>query len=263
MYREQAVEIIERHIDNNIASGSLVEQALSMAIDALKAQLSSEDATSDTISRTEVVEHLRRMLEATVPNTDYDEGFVDGVEFGVSTVSTMPIIQPQSTAGQLNDSARSTNLIDRQQAIDALWKALYEYEDKTEKQFQESEDLDIQDWIQHRIFVQNMNNIDRQTILKLPPAQPVATDTNVGDTISRQAAIDALDCISGVEEVLRSLPPAQPEREEGEWVLKDYLWECNKCGCRINVKNPLCDNNWNYYFCPHCGTKMTIAVQRF
>lgn len=112
------------------------------------------------------------------------------------------------------------------------------------------------------------------------------------ELIDRQEAIDSLDCISGVEEVLRSLPTiqpeptdeqveeyckrrclhvvtddffrvAQPERTEGEWVLKDYLWECNKCGCRINVKNPLCDNNWNYYFCPHCGTKMTIAVQRF
>ena len=64
------------------------------------------------------------------------------------------------------------DLIDRQAAIDALWKALYEYEDKTEKQFQESEDLDIQDWIQHRIFVQNMSDIDRRTILDLPPVQP-------------------------------------------------------------------------------------------
>ena len=31
------------------------------------------------------------------------------------------------------------------------------------------------------------------------------------DLISRQAAIDALDCINGVEEVLKSLPSAQPE----------------------------------------------------
>ena len=62
--------------------------------------------------------------------------------------------------------------IDRQAAIDALWKALYEYEDRTEKQFQESEDLDVGDWILHRIFVQNMNDIDRQTILNLPSAQP-------------------------------------------------------------------------------------------
>lgn len=64
------------------------------------------------------------------------------------------------------------DLISRQQAIEELWKALYEYEDKTEKQFQESEDLDVGDWILHRIFVQSMNDIDRQPILKLPSAQP-------------------------------------------------------------------------------------------
>lgn len=62
--------------------------------------------------------------------------------------------------------------ISRQAVIDALWKALFEYEDKTEKQFQESDDLDVDDWIQHRIFVQNMSDIDRQTILNLPSAQP-------------------------------------------------------------------------------------------
>ena len=33
----------------------------------------------------------------------------------------------------------------------------------------------------------------------------------MGDLISRKAAIDALDCINGTEEVLRSLPSAQPE----------------------------------------------------
>ena len=67
------------------------------------------------------------------------------------------------------------DLISRQAAIDALWKALYEYEDKTERQFQESEDLDVGDWILHRIFVQNMSDIDRQTILNLPSAQPERT----------------------------------------------------------------------------------------
>jgi hypothetical protein len=62
--------------------------------------------------------------------------------------------------------------ISRRDAIDALWKAMYEYEDKTEKQFQESDELDIGDWILHRIFVQNMSDIDRQTILNLPSSQP-------------------------------------------------------------------------------------------
>ena len=75
-----------------------------------------------------------------------------------------------------------TDCISRQAAIDALWKALYEYEDKTEKQFQESEDLDVGDWILHRIFVQNMSDIDRQTILNLPSAQPERTCVNCGRT---------------------------------------------------------------------------------
>ena len=42
-------------------------------------------------------------------------------------------------------------------------------------------------------------------------SQEDATKDATSDTISRQAAIDTLDCINGAEEVLRSLPPAQPE----------------------------------------------------
>ena len=72
------------------------------------------------------------------------------------------------------------DVISRQDAIDALWKNLYEYEDKTEKQFQKSEDLDVGDWMEHRIFVQNMNDIDRQTILNLPSAQPETAKRIVG-----------------------------------------------------------------------------------
>lgn len=67
--------------------------------------------------------------------------------------------------------AEYVDTISRQAAIDALWKALYDYEDETEKQFQESDELDAGDWILHRIFVQNMSDIDRQTILALPSVQ--------------------------------------------------------------------------------------------
>ena len=62
--------------------------------------------------------------------------------------------------------------ISREATIDALWKALYEYENKTEKQFIDSDELDIADWSQHRVFVQNMSDIDRQTILNLPSVTP-------------------------------------------------------------------------------------------
>ena len=108
--------------------------------------------------------------------------------------------------------------ISRQAAIDALWKALYDYEDKTKKQFQESKELDSGDWIQHRIFVQNMNDIDRQTILELPSAQP-----KTGHWIYR---------IYG------------EFHEEGNWHCSgcDYIFNggyghaeyCPKCGCKMS-----------------------------
>lgn len=125
---------------------------------------------------------------------------------------------------------------------------------------------------------------DRKRLCELPSVQPVATDTNAGnnseipnssDAVSRQAAIDALDKrfdnipmeqtaeILMLRKDLRELPAVQAELLDGEWVRIADLWRCNKCGCRIDLKNPLDGNIWNYYFCPHCGTKMNIAVQRF
>lgn len=59
--------------------------------------------------------------------------------------------------------------IEKEVAIKALSAALYDYEDKTEKQFLDNYELDICSWFEHRIFVQNMNGIDRQTILNMNP----------------------------------------------------------------------------------------------
>lgn len=52
-----------------------------------------------------------------------------------------------------------------------------------------------------------------------------------------------------------NLPSAQPERKTGKWILKDHMFECDKCGCRIN-RYPFKGNIWNYYYCPNCGAKM-------
>lgn len=70
--------------------------------------------------------------------------------------------------------------ISRQGAINALWQALYKYEDETEKQFQDSDELDVSEWIIHRIFVQNMSDADRQAILDLPSVQPIRPKRQVG-----------------------------------------------------------------------------------
>lgn len=104
----------------------------------------------------------------------------------------------------------SEDTISRQAAIDALWKALYEYEDKTEKQFQESDELDVGDWMQHRIFVQNMSDIDRQTILALPSA----------------------------------------ERKKGKWIGRgDDAFECSECHAVIEGDEVYWRNNYFCYHC--------------
>jgi hypothetical protein len=65
------------------------------------------------------------------------------------------------------------------------------------------------------------------------------------DVISRRVAIDALDCINGTEEVLRSLPSAQPERKTGRWI-DDNCSECGQYVFHGDARN----------FCPNCGAKM-------
>lgn len=101
MTRDEIMELVYKTFadepDNVLANGII--EAPDAYVEHEKAQLSKEGTTSDLISRTETVEHLRRMLEATVPNTDYDEGFIDGVEFGISTVSTLPSAQPEPKEG--------------------------------------------------------------------------------------------------------------------------------------------------------------------
>ena len=104
------------------------------------------------------------------------------------------------------------DLISRQAAIDALWKALYEYEDKTEKQFIDSEELDVADWIQHRIFVQNMSDIDRQTILGLPSAQPE----------DKCSECDAWNKYKNYPREQQWIPCSEPPKESGTYIVTAY-----------------------------------------
>lgn len=60
--------------------------------------------------------------------------------------------------------------IDRDSAIAALNKALFDYEDEAEQAFKDDPELDLAEWFFHRIFVQVMNGKDRQAVLDLPTA---------------------------------------------------------------------------------------------
>ena len=101
------------------------------------------------------------------------------------------------------------------------------------------------------------------TIKLLPTIQPVATDTNVGDTISRQVAVDVLHgyfdgmldtdtvCPEDIYGLFECIPSAQPEtakRIVGKSRDGMTLWyQCDMC-------NEPVDEQDNY--CRGCGRRL-------
>ena len=109
-----------------------------------------------------------------------------------------------------------------------------------------------------------------------PTVQPVATDTNVGDTISRQAALEKVrtmqtyklfvgdDMIlidkADVQTELMMLPSVQPERKNGKWLpdnnsVYEMRFICSECKesevvptIGFTKYKPIWD------FCPNCGS---------
>lgn len=83
--------------------------------------------------------------------------------------------------------------------------------------------------------------------------------------ISRQAAIELCDwyehefpecdyIIRLITEDLKSLPPAEPERKQGEWL---YPYESTKMICVCSICGHGSGTGLNpYNFCPHCGADM-------
>jgi len=80
----------------------------------------------------------------------------------------------------------------------------------------------------------------------------------MSDTISRQAAIDAVSdaCfeLRGVfgrcEDAIKALPSVQSERKTGRWIRSDNKlvpYYCSSCTGRFN---------YEWKFCPNCGAKM-------
>ena len=55
---------------------------------------------SDLISRQTLIEHLRRTIEASSNDGDYNEGFNDGMGFAACFASTLPSAQPERKKGR-------------------------------------------------------------------------------------------------------------------------------------------------------------------
>ena len=81
-----------------------------------------------------------------------------------------------------------------------------------------------------------------------------------GDTISRQAAIEAVvkrDANCGIDsaEALKLLPSAQPQRKKGMW-----LYDEERCATGIYAICSACNESiyqtGNFRYCPNCGARM-------
>ena len=71
------------------------ELVAEMGKEILKAQLSCEGTTSDCISRQAAIDHFKSITDATNIKGRYNEGFVDGLDFAVEHLKTMPSVQPE------------------------------------------------------------------------------------------------------------------------------------------------------------------------
>lgn len=96
----------------------------------------------------------------------------------------------------------------------------------------------------------------------------VPVDT-CGDCVSRKDVIKAVyDWLEfydpfepdepDLDDVLGNLPPVEPERKVGKWIVKieDWnRWTCSECGFskRTDIHVSL-----GYKFCPNCGSKMEV-----
>lgn len=111
-----------RLIDADALIEFCAERWIPLNIDAVNMQPTIEPSTScsefpnnsDTISRQAAIDIFDDY------NIAVENGELEAYSRDRKRLCNLPTIQPQSTVGQLNDSAQSTDLIDRQKAIDAL-----------------------------------------------------------------------------------------------------------------------------------------------
>lgn len=179
-----------------------------------------------------------------------ESGFIGTLK---NLLATMPTIQPEKA--QLFKEGTTSDLISRQAAIDAIVQCTNCGDEDTLREYVLKHSLD-NGWTGGILEALD-------AVKDLPPAQPVATDTNVGDTISRQVAVDVLHgyfdgmlntdtvCPEDIYGLFECIPSAQLEtakRIVGKSRDGMTLWyQCDMC-------NEPVDEQDNY--CRGCGRRL-------
>ena len=231
-FMELVYETFADEPDNVLANG-IIEASDSYA-EHEKAQLFQEGTTSDLISRQAARHALCKAVHKgeDVPCENQTASCLwtgTRVCDFVREIDALPTIQPQSTVGQLNDGAQSTNLIDRQQAIDAA-----------------------NDWYEGLICGSINGLIKRLNALQ--PVQPEPTYEQVEEYCKRR-------CLHVVTDDF--FESTKPQRL-GHWIPHETpddgeQYECSECGVLWEFNDGTPEDNEAHY-CPKCGAKMKGAT---
>ena len=299
MTRDEFMELVyETFADepDNVLANGIIEAADDYA-EHEKAQLScegtTEGTTSDTISRRETIEHFRRTIEATSPDTDYNDGFVDGVEFCISTASVLPTIQPVATDTNVGD--KISKFID---GLEETFAYIREREGGDSVcglcEYDGAYIGESGDWCNEcpgfnrddcfKLSDKTRKEWTEEIIKALPTIKPEErtekrTETHACDLISRQQAIEkfvmtapqmsAIRIYEAVE-ILESMPTIQPEPSACECCHEDsdgYVTPIEKNGhasIRFGMDGwelSLHAKGWHgsakIKYCPICGRRLT------
>jgi DNA-directed RNA polymerase subunit RPC12/RpoP len=206
-------------------------EAINMAIDALKAQLSPEGTTSDLIDRRETIERFNVIRPVDPKKDEYTKGIDVGIAMCVVAVKDQPAIQPVATDIYVGD--KISKFIDGLEEI---------FADLREKHVDDS--------------VCGLCEYDGAYI------------GQSGDWCNECPGFERDDCFKlsdktrkkWTDEIIKALPTIQPEPQEGHWIKHETpdggeQYECSRCGVLWEFNDGTPEDNEAFY-CPKCGTKM-------
>ena len=191
---------------------------------------------SDLIDRQKAIDALKRAEALTM---------AFGYHNVIETIRELPSVQP--TRPTPSNTLYALDCVDRTEAIKAV-KFYETFCDPYPRVIEALEELPSV----HLELSNNSPKLDHKGDVP---------DINVGDMISRQAAIDVVikrDANCGIDsaEVLKLLPSVQPRKGKISYTkFCEELWGqssiCNLCGCSWQIANNGHDN-----YCPNCGARM-------
>ena len=156
--QKDRIEAAIRHIQTSV---DIDPWAMELAVDALKAQGTCEDA----VSRQTLQKELALYPIDDVTSED-EAGYNRAINDVQKMVLHLPSAQPQSTMGQVNDTAQSTNdCISRQAAIELI--------ERMKPYHQEADDI-------------------AEMIANMPSAQPVLDRTKISDLLEKIYSIQSV-----------------------------------------------------------------------